>query len=125
MDAQEGSAPQGLTERQQFWLDHISRCDGGGFSTKHYAATHNLSAQAMYTARRHLVACGALHPGGRGVHTGRFARVQPASSPIGDQVGLPQAVLTVQLNNGAVISVPGPLDAQTLQLVLQTAAALP
>ncbi len=125
METQDDPAPQGLTERQQFWLDHISRCDGGGFSTKHYAATHDLSAQAMYTARRHLVACGALRPGGRGVHTGRFTRAQPASSPRDNRVNLSQEVLTVQLTNGAVVSVPGPLDPETLRLVLQTVVALP
>ena len=96
METQDDPAPQVLIERQQFWLGHSSRCDGGGCSTKHYTATHDLSAQAMYTAHGHLVACGALSSVGRGVHAGSFTRVQPASSPRGNQVDLSQAALTVR-----------------------------
>ncbi|MFT7288132.1 MAG: hypothetical protein ACI87W_002247 [Halieaceae bacterium] len=49
-----------LTERQHFWLDHISRGDGAGSSTKGYASEHGPSVQAMYSARKDLVERGVL-----------------------------------------------------------------
>jgi len=61
------ASPTGLTERQHYWLEHITRCDAGGNSTKEYAVAHDLSVQAMYSARKDLVERGALLPGDRGV----------------------------------------------------------
>ena len=117
------TSPPGLTERQQFWLDHIARCDTAGSSTKDYAAAHDLSVQAMYSARKDLVERGVLQPGGRGVRTAsgsRFSRVMRAERDTEGAAGL-----TLQLRNGTVVGFPGPLDADTLRLVLNTAAALP
>jgi hypothetical protein len=71
------SASPGLTERQQFWLDHIARCDAAGCSARDNAAAHDLSVQAMYSAHKDLVERGALQPGGRGVRgasRSRFSR---------------------------------------------------
>ena len=121
---EEAPQPQ-LTERQQFWLDHIARCDAAGHLTKAYAAAHGLSVQAMYSARRDLVDRGALAPGGRGVRTSpkpRFTRVKRSedSGPVASG-----ATVHIQLTNGAVVAFTGPLDAEALRLVIQTAAALP
>lgn len=124
MEINETSLP-GLTERQQFWLDHIARCDAAGSSTKDYAATHDLSVQAMYSARKDLVERGALPPGGRGVRTAsgsRFSRVGRAERDSESPAGL---TLQLQLRNGTVVGFSDPLDADALLLVLNTAAALP
>jgi len=67
---EEASQPQ-PTERQQFWLDHIARCDAAGQLSKEYAAAHGLSVQGMYSARKDLVERGALAPDGRGVRKSR------------------------------------------------------
>ena len=118
-------SPAGLTERQQFWLDHITRCDAGGNSTKGYAAAHDLSVQAMYSARRDLVERGALRPGGRGVRAAprsRFCRAVPSVRDAGIAADL---TVQLQLRNGTVVGFSGPLDADTLQLLLRTAADLP
>jgi len=115
----------GLTERQQYWLDHITRCDEEGNSTKDYAAAHDLSVQAMYSARRDLVERGALAPGGRGVRAAsrpRFSRVVSSERDAGGAAGL---TVQLQLRNGTVVGLSGPLDADTLQWVLRTAAELP
>jgi len=121
---EEAPQPQ-LTERQQFWLDHIARCDAAGRLTKEYAAAHGLSVQAMYSARKDLVDRGALAPGGRGVRTSpkpRFARVARSEDSAQAAHGL---AVQFQLPNGVVVGFPAPLDADALRLVIQTAAALP
>jgi hypothetical protein len=121
---EEAPQPQ-LTERQQFWLDHIARCDAAGHLTKAYAAAHGLSVQAMYSARRDLVDRGALAPGGRGICTSpkpRFTRVARSQDSAQAAHGL---AVQIQLPNGAVVGFPAPLDADALRLVIQTAAALP
>jgi len=119
------ASPVRLTERQQYWLDHITRCDAGGHSTKDYAAAHDLSVQAMYSARRDLVERGALVPGGRGVRAAsrsRFSRAVPLERDAGGAAGL---TVQLQLRNGTVVGFSGPLDADALQWVLRTAAELP
>ena len=121
---EEASQPQ-PTERQQFWLDHIARCDAAGHLTKEYAAAHGLSVQAMYSARRDLVDRGALAPGGRGVRTSprpRFTRVTHSQDV--DPVA-PGLNVHIQLPNGAVVAFTEPLNAEALRLIMQTAAALP
>jgi hypothetical protein len=119
-----GTVPQGLSERQQFWLDHITRCDAAGSSTKEYAAAHDLSVQAMYSARKDLVERGALLPGGQGVRStprSRFSRVVPSARDAGSTADL---TVQLQLRNGTVVGFTGPLDAHALQLILRTAADL-
>jgi hypothetical protein len=121
---EEAPQPQ-LTERQQFWLDHIARCDAAGHLTKAYAAAHGLSVQAMYSARRDLAERGALAPGGRGIRTSpkpRFTRVARSEDSAQAAHGL---AVQIQLPNGAVVGFPAPLNADALRLVIQTAAALP
>lgn len=119
------SASPGLTERQQFWLDHIARCDAAGSSTKDYAAAHDLSVQAMYSARKDLVERGALLPGGRGVRVAsrsRFSRAVRSEHDTANAAGL---TVQLQLRNGTIVGFSGPLDADTLRTVLHTAASLP
>jgi hypothetical protein len=53
MENSEASA-QGLTERQQFLLDHIARCDAAACSTKACASEQGLSVQAMDSAHNDL-----------------------------------------------------------------------
>lgn len=124
-----------LTERQRFWLDHLRRCDADRIPTKTYAEQHGFSVQAMYSARKDLVARGILRPGGRGVCTPafvRFARVRtqevtaPAAGSAAESApAVPGATAwRIELANGTSVSFDGPLDAITLQQVLQTAAAL-
>ena len=124
MEISEASPPS-LPERQQFWLDHIVCCDTAGGSTKEYAAAHDLSVQAMYSARRDLVERGALQPGGRGVRTtsgSRFSRVVRSEQDNGSATSL---TVQLQLRNGTVVGFSGPLDPAALRLVLNAAAALP
>ena len=40
-----------LTERQQYWLEHIEACDESGCSAKEYAEQRGLSLSGLYNAR--------------------------------------------------------------------------
>ena len=120
-----GTSSQVLTERQQFWLDHITRCDAAGSSTKDYAAAHDLSVQAMYSARKDLVERGALLPGGRGLRAisgSRFSRVVSSEQDNGSAASL---TVQLQLSNGTVVGFSGAINADALRLILNTAVALP
>lgn len=126
-----------LTERQRFWLDHLRRCDADRIPTKTYAEQHGFSVQAMYSARKDLVARGVLRPGGRGVCTKAFARfarvrtqeaVTSAAEPLPETQPGPVAAGStawrIDLPNGTSVNFDGPLDASTLHQVLLTAATL-
>lgn len=45
---------RGLTERQQFWQEHLRRCEVQGLMIKAYAEAHGLSVAAMYAAKRDI-----------------------------------------------------------------------
>ncbi len=84
-----------LTERQQFWLEHLRACERNGQSLKSYAAEHGLAVSALYEAksrlkRRGLVASTPKH--------GRFARVELAS----ETASVPP-VCRIHLRNGTVV----------------------
>ena len=56
--ARRGAGPDGLTERDRFWLRHLERQRSGAGTSKAYAAREGLSIYALYQARKHLVARG-------------------------------------------------------------------
>ena len=49
-----------LTERQQFWLDHLRVCREQGHTLRGYAKAHGLSVSGLYTAHSTLKSRGAL-----------------------------------------------------------------
>ena len=104
-----------LTERQQYWLKHIRACEAANMTTIDYAREHGLKAKSMYSARKELAENGVLPA----VPDSPFQKVQVANARVsaGRQ-------WQVQLPNGAAVSVDGPIDAATLTLVLNTAAAV-
>lgn len=104
-----------LTERQQYWLNHIRACQAANMTTIDYAREHGLKAKSMYSARKALAENGALPT----VPGSAFQKVQLTSPnmPADSQ-------WQVQLPNGTAVSFGGPIDAATLSLVLNTAAAV-
>ena len=74
-----------LTERQQFWLEHIRACGGG--SVKAYAQANGLSVSALYEAKSRFKRLGLLGP----AKAARFARVE-AAAPTLCRVRLPNGV---------------------------------
>lgn len=43
-----------LSEKQQFWLDHLHACDKQGLTMKQYAAEHALAIAQFYEAKAAL-----------------------------------------------------------------------
>lgn len=102
-----------LTERQQFWLEHLRACAKVNQTTKEYAQAHGLSVKAMYTARKHLAQRGKS----KSTTTAPFARVRVAPSP-------PTTQWRIQLSNGTRVSFSGAVDGQALCAILHAAASL-
>ena len=111
--AQTDNAP--LTERQQYWLNHIRACDAENKTSVQYARAHGINVKSLYSARKALAEKGTLpRP-----QPSRFQKAQVSS-------GLVQSDThwQVQLPNGVVIAFGGAVDAKSLSLVLSTAASL-
>ena len=111
----EGNDPS-LTERQQYWIEHIRACDAAGQTSIDYARVNGINVKSMYSARKALAEKGKL-PSPR---PSRFQKVQVTSSS-----GTGDSQWHVQLPNGAAVSFGGGIDAVTLSLVLNTVASLP
>jgi hypothetical protein len=98
----------GLTERDRFWLRHLERQRSGSADSKTYAARERLSVQALYQARKHLVARGAWPGSGKRRRGPRpqapqppaFTRVTLGAAPLRTEA-LPACRL--RLASGAVI----------------------
>ena len=86
------SSPTPLTDRQQFWLEHLRAC--GSRSLKAYAAEHSLSISALYEAKSRLKRKALLGPAPT-----RFVRVQRDTPPRA------AAVCRIHLRNGALVEV--------------------
>lgn len=105
------STSTSLTQRQQFWLEHIRACGSG--SLKAYADAHGLDVGALYEAKSRLKRKGALEA----LSSPRFVRVrcdEPQVSP---------SVCRIHLCNGTLVEVAcAPEHWPTL---LERVAALP
>ena len=77
-----------LTERQQFWVEHLRACAARGQALSLYAAEQGLSVAALYEVKSRLHRRG-LWP----CTSARFVRVQALASA-------PPAVYRVSLPNG-------------------------
>ena len=109
-----------LTERQRFWLRHLRACEVSGQTSIDYARTHGLKVKSLYSARKALAEKGALPPAPTPVNG--FQRIQVVDHDRGSGSG---KQWHVQLPNGLAVSFDGKVDADSLSLVLTTAAALP
>ncbi len=74
-----------MSERKQYWSDHLDRIAAEGISTRAYARREGLSAAALYDWRRRLKAQAApVTPVPNGVSSGRCLvpiRITDARSP--------------------------------------------
>ena len=102
-----------LTERQQYWLEHIQACEASGKSVTSYAAEHGFHVGAMYAGKKMLVRKGAL----RGAPLSRFQRLQTVPVTVDQK-------WRIQLPNGVLVDFSGTVDAGALLTVLNTAADL-
>jgi hypothetical protein len=102
-----------LTQRQRYWQEQVRACEASGKTAAEYAAEQGISAQTLYTGKKLLVRKGVL-PCTRPL---RFLRVQI------DGVAL-SGEWRIQLPNGISVAFSGPVDAQALSMVLNTAAGI-
>ena len=104
-----------LTERQQYWLNHIESCDQLGQATKAYAETNGLSVSMMYSWRKKLSVMGVLSDSRERPRSCNFERVRVlgGESRSGEwHIALP---------NGVQIGFSGAVDGGMLWTVLQAA----
>jgi hypothetical protein len=103
-----------LTERQQYWLNHIRACDAAGKPSVVYARENGIEVSAMYSARKALAEKGALPKP-------KLPRFQKAAvADVGATIQW-----QIQLPNGALVGFSGEVNARSLETVLRTVAALP
>ena len=102
-----------LTQRQQFWLEHIQACEVSGKSMAEYAASKGIAVRAMYSGRKTLMAKGVLSA----AQPARFQRVEVMETPMSKQwrIGLP---------NGVSVAFAGEVDARSLSTVLSVSASI-
>lgn len=103
-----------LTQRQQFWLDHLKRCQAQGQRLSTYAKAHNLSAGALYQSKALFSKRGLL--GERHEGAPPFARVCVSEAVAGP-------VLRLRLRNGVVAEFSG-VDLKQLRPMLAAIEAL-
>jgi hypothetical protein len=101
-----------LTERQQYWLQHIRACDAAGKPSVEYARENGIEVSDLYAARKALADKGALP---------KPPRFQKAAV-VGGTAG---AQWQIQLPNGALVGFSGEVNARSLETVLRTVASLP
>lgn len=89
-----------LTERQQFWLDHLRACARTRQSLKSYAAEHGLDIGALYEAKSRLKRKGVLSPAPM---SPGFVRVERSSF-----AGAVVPLCRVHLRNGTVVELACP-----------------
>ena len=105
-----------LTERQQYWLNHLRACDASGLTSIDYAREHGIKVKSLYSARKALAKKGTLAPHPR---SSAFQKVAVAGgNPISNHQW------QVQLPNGAIVSFGGSVDAGSLSVVLDAVAKL-
>ena len=102
-----------LTERQQYWLDHIRACEASGKSMADYAEAHDIHAKTMYAGKKMLVKKGILPR----THSNRFQRAQLTRMAVSHD-------WRIQLPNGVLVMFTGAVEAKTLSTVLNTAASM-
>jgi len=87
---------RGLTAREQFWLGHLRKIEAAGIETKAYAERRGLSVDALYQARKQLVALRAWPE--------RTASAAPVFAPVRViDAPAPGPACRVRLANGTVL----------------------
>jgi len=100
-----------LTNRQQYWLEHIQSCELAGISLARYAKENSINLQSMYTSKATLISKGVLSKPNRP----RFQRAQlKVTSPKNDW--------RICLPNGLSVMIPDLSDEKTLARILRVAS---
>ncbi|MBA3562420.1 MAG: hypothetical protein H0W33_00120 [Gammaproteobacteria bacterium] len=106
-----------LSERQQYWLEHITAADASDGTLVAYAAAHELNVKDLYQWKTAFARRGVL-PGKAGKRA--FVRVATPPPPA---AALPTSC-SITLPNGVRLQVAGALDATMLGEVLTAASSV-
>lgn len=107
-------ATAAITERQQYWLDHIKAATASDGTMADYAVRHELKVGVLYEWKRKLRRLGLL--AGKAPKAGFV--------PVAAVVG-PSTCCSIVLPNGVRLQFAGDLDATTLGQLLSAAHSLP
>ncbi len=106
----------GLTERQQFWLDHIKACEASSDTATQYAKAHDLPVTSLYQRKKEFLKQGLLPtPSGK---TPSFAKVRMASDE------MCEGVLCIFFPNGVRVEWATSSQEDEVKQLLQVVANL-
>jgi len=105
-----------ITERQQYWLDHIRAAESFDGSIADYARSAGLKPKELYSWKGILARRGLLSVPAAGEAGGGFVRVIAPSRPLGMSLVLP---------NGVRLEWHGDLGPEQLEALVLTASRLP
>ncbi len=103
---------QQLTERQQYWLNHITTCQHKGIRMTDYAQQVGIELRALYDAKNRLIKAGVLPR--QKPPTFQKVEIKPTVS----------GFCIISLSNGARLEWPTDGSAQSLAAVLSAVAQL-
>lgn len=101
-----------ISERQQFWLDHIRAAVNGEQTQAEYARSHGLKVKDLYQWKTMLTRRG---------HT----IDEQAPSNFVSVKATPSASFNLVLANGVRVETTGPLDEQQIKALLTHASQIP
>jgi hypothetical protein len=108
------------SDRDRFWLRHHEAQRASGRSAKEYAASAEISVQALYQARKRLQRRGLLARGRAPRAVARFAKVAVAPAP-----GVEEPRFRIELPNGAVLEWSGAASIGPVGDLVERMARLP
>jgi hypothetical protein len=106
---------QELTDRQQYWLDHVRAIERNGGSVLEYAASHGISTGSLYYWRRWATKRRNRDDTMQTEAVTAFQRIAVRQEPA--------TVCRVKMPNGAMIELAGHVTDQMLQTVIRAAGA--
>lgn len=101
-----------ISERQQFWLEHVQAAVHSDHSQAEYARTHGLKVKDLYQWKTLLTRRGFTFD------------EQPPSGFVSVRSS-PAAALTLVLPNGVRLEATGALDEQQIKILLTQASQIP
>ncbi len=103
-----------ITERQQYWLDHILAADGFNGTLVEYARVEGLKVKDLYQWKTLLARRGLLSD----------KKSQPAFVPIAAPTSSIRTSMSLLLPNGVRLQFDGDVDAKSLGDILSAANQL-
>ena len=105
-----------ITERQQYWLDHIQAAEAFDCSIADNARAEGLKPKELYSWKGILLRRGLLNVPAADKNSGGFVRIVAPARPLG---------MSAVLRNGVRLEWHGDLGPEQLEALVLTASRLP